>query len=155
MCILVILLAFHWWYCLTCNCSRSIQFALTILLVGVGIATVTDLQLNVLGSILSLLAVITTCIAQIVSFWESIYWTAYISYFLYLLLKKENGFFCLFRKSNLVASFNYRSALIGILHCLNLFIEILCTVVLMQLLLNFLHFLCCLSSEILTISSDD
>lgn len=34
---------------------------------GVGIATVTDLQLNVLGSVLSLLAVITTCIAQIVS----------------------------------------------------------------------------------------
>lgn len=49
-------------------CSKSIQGSLLILLVGVGIATVTDLQLNVLGSILSLLAVITTCIAQIVSF---------------------------------------------------------------------------------------
>eukprot|EP00268_Persea_americana_P047909 TRINITY_DN5020_c0_g1_i7.p1 TRINITY_DN5020_c0_g1~~TRINITY_DN5020_c0_g1_i7.p1 ORF type:complete len:278 (-),score=26.29 TRINITY_DN5020_c0_g1_i7:314-1147(-) len=47
--------------------SRSIQFALTILLVGVGIATVTDLQLNVLGSVLSVLAVITTCIAQIMT----------------------------------------------------------------------------------------
>jgi hypothetical protein len=34
---------------------------------GVGIATVTDLQLNALGSFLSLLAVITTCVAQIVS----------------------------------------------------------------------------------------
>lgn len=56
-------------------CSRSIQFALTILLVGVGIATVTDLQLNVLGSVLSVLAVITTCIAQIVSFLKAIEYT--------------------------------------------------------------------------------
>ncbi|CAN1262826.1 UDP-xylose transporter 3 [Linum perenne] len=47
--------------------SRNIQFSLVILLLGVGIATVTDLQLNVLGSVLSLLAVLTTCIAQIVS----------------------------------------------------------------------------------------
>ncbi|KAA3468752.1 putative membrane protein isoform X1 [Gossypium australe] len=47
--------------------SRSIQLSLAILLLGVGIATVTDLQLNLLGSILSLLAVITTCVAQIVS----------------------------------------------------------------------------------------
>ncbi|KAJ6804792.1 putative membrane protein-like [Iris pallida] len=47
--------------------SRSIQFALSILLIGVGIATVTDLQLNVLGSVLSLLAVVTTCIAQIMT----------------------------------------------------------------------------------------
>ncbi|URD94174.1 Triose-phosphate Transporter family [Musa troglodytarum] len=45
--------------------SRSIQFSLSILLLGVGIATVTDLQLNLLGSVLSLLAIITTCIAQI------------------------------------------------------------------------------------------
>lgn len=47
--------------------SRSIQFSLAILLLGVGIATVTDLQLNALGSFLSFLAVITTCVAQIVS----------------------------------------------------------------------------------------
>ncbi|KAH9668306.1 UDP-xylose transporter 3 [Citrus sinensis] len=45
--------------------SRNIQLSLVILLVGVGIATVTDLQLNVLGSVLSLLAVLTTCVAQI------------------------------------------------------------------------------------------
>ncbi|MED6134851.1 UDP-xylose transporter 3 [Stylosanthes scabra] len=45
--------------------SKRIQFALTILLLGVGIATVTDLQLNAVGSFLSLLAVITTCVAQI------------------------------------------------------------------------------------------
>ncbi|KAB5512344.1 hypothetical protein DKX38_029372 [Salix brachista] len=50
--------------------SRSIQLSLTILLMGVGIATVTDLQLNVLGSVLSLLAVLTTCVAQIVSLAE-------------------------------------------------------------------------------------
>lgn len=47
--------------------SRSIQLSLVILLLGVGIATVTDLQLNMLGSILSLLAVVTTCIAQIMT----------------------------------------------------------------------------------------
>ncbi|XP_068668081.1 UDP-xylose transporter 3 [Aristolochia californica] len=47
--------------------SKSIQFSLSILLLGVGIATVTDLQLNVLGSVLSLLAVMTTCIAQIMT----------------------------------------------------------------------------------------
>ncbi|KAI3941337.1 hypothetical protein MKW92_049746 [Papaver armeniacum] len=46
--------------------SRSIQLSLSVLLMGVGIATVTDLQLNVLGSVLSLLAVLTTCVAQIV-----------------------------------------------------------------------------------------
>ncbi|XP_020585796.1 uncharacterized membrane protein At1g06890-like isoform X1 [Phalaenopsis equestris] len=47
--------------------SKSIQLSLVILLLGVGIATVTDLQLNFLGSVLSLLAVITTCIAQIMT----------------------------------------------------------------------------------------
>ncbi|GFY99367.1 nodulin MtN21 /EamA-like transporter family protein [Actinidia rufa] len=45
--------------------SRNVQISLIILLLGVGIATVTDLQLNVLGSVLSLLAVVTTCVAQI------------------------------------------------------------------------------------------
>lgn len=47
--------------------SRSIQLSLCVLLLGVGIATVTDLQLNFLGSILSLLAVLTTCVAQIMT----------------------------------------------------------------------------------------
>ncbi|PON66164.1 Sugar phosphate transporter domain containing protein [Trema orientale] len=47
--------------------SRSIQFSLVVLLFGVGIATVTDLQLNALGSFLSLLAVLTTCVAQIMT----------------------------------------------------------------------------------------
>ncbi|KAL3517960.1 hypothetical protein ACH5RR_020549 [Cinchona calisaya] len=47
--------------------SRNIQASLGILLLGVGIATVTDLQLNVVGSVLSLLAVVTTCIAQIMT----------------------------------------------------------------------------------------
>ncbi|KAL0922545.1 hypothetical protein M5K25_006536 [Dendrobium thyrsiflorum] len=49
------------------NFSRSIKFSLALLLLGVGIATVTDLQLNMLGSILSLLAIFTTCIAQIMT----------------------------------------------------------------------------------------
>jgi len=48
-------------------CSRNVQLSLSILLLGVGIATVTDLQLNVLGSVLSLLAVLTTCVAQIMT----------------------------------------------------------------------------------------
>ncbi|XP_021737947.1 UDP-xylose transporter 3-like [Chenopodium quinoa] len=47
--------------------SRSIQSSLAVLLIGVGIATVTDLQLNALGSFLSFLAVITTCVAQIMT----------------------------------------------------------------------------------------
>lgn len=47
--------------------SRRVQFSLSILLLGVGIATVTDLQLNALGSFLSLLAVIATCVAQIMT----------------------------------------------------------------------------------------
>ncbi|KAG2399478.1 UDP-xylose transporter [Vigna angularis] len=46
--------------------SKRIQFSLVILLVGVGIATITDLQLNALGAFLSLLAIITTCVAQII-----------------------------------------------------------------------------------------
>ncbi|KAA8539496.1 hypothetical protein F0562_026188 [Nyssa sinensis] len=47
--------------------SRSIQLSLVVLLLGVGTATLTDLQLNVLGSVLSFLAVVTTCIAQIMT----------------------------------------------------------------------------------------
>ncbi|XP_024032659.1 UDP-xylose transporter 2-like, partial [Morus notabilis] len=47
--------------------SRSIQLSLLILLLGVGIATITDIQLNALGCILSLLAVLTTCVAQIMT----------------------------------------------------------------------------------------
>ncbi|XP_062230861.1 UDP-xylose transporter 3-like isoform X2 [Phragmites australis] len=47
--------------------SRSIQISLSVLLCGVGVATITDLQLNLVGSILSLLAIITTCIAQIMT----------------------------------------------------------------------------------------
>lgn len=47
--------------------SKKVRFSLTILLLGVGIATVTDLQLNLMGSILSLLAIITTCVAQIMT----------------------------------------------------------------------------------------
>lgn len=58
---------FHINIVLTIFCSRNIQFSLCVLLLGVGIATVTDLQLNVVGSVLSLLAVLTTCVAQIVS----------------------------------------------------------------------------------------
>eukprot|EP00250_Pteridium_aquilinum_P010719 c19586_g4_i1 orf=582-1343(-) len=47
--------------------SRQIKSSLFLLLLGVGIATITDLELNVLGSVLSLLAIITTCVAQIMT----------------------------------------------------------------------------------------
>ena len=76
---------------LTSLCSRSIQMSLSVLLLGVGVATVTDLQLNAVGSILSLLAIITTCIAQIVSFQQQLLFIFHklklkclIMFFLYL-----------------------------------------------------------------------
>ncbi|KAJ8423756.1 hypothetical protein Cgig2_008770 [Carnegiea gigantea] len=47
--------------------SRKIKLSLAVLLVGVGIASITDLQLNFLGTILSILAIITTCVAQILT----------------------------------------------------------------------------------------
>ncbi|GAQ86452.1 hypothetical protein KFL_002900030 [Klebsormidium nitens] len=47
--------------------SRPVQLSLLCLLAGVGIATVTDLELNFLGTCLSLLAILTTCIAQIMT----------------------------------------------------------------------------------------
>lgn len=50
------------------SCSPKIKLSLFFLLVGVGIASITDLQLNFVGTILSLLAIITTCVGQIVSF---------------------------------------------------------------------------------------
>ncbi|MBA0825310.1 hypothetical protein Goarm_021909 [Gossypium armourianum] len=49
-------------------CSQKIKMSLLVLLVGVGIASITDLQLNSVGTILSLLAIVTTCVGQIVSF---------------------------------------------------------------------------------------
>lgn len=53
------------WLC--ADGSQRIQFSIALLLFGVGVATVTDLQLNVLGSVISCLAIVTTCVAQIVS----------------------------------------------------------------------------------------
>lgn len=47
--------------------SRKIKSSLAVLLVGVGIASITDLQLNFLGTILSILAIVTTCVAQILT----------------------------------------------------------------------------------------
>ncbi|KAI4322276.1 hypothetical protein L6164_021987 [Bauhinia variegata] len=47
--------------------SQKIKLSLFLLLVGVGIASVTDLQLNFVGTILSLLAIITTCVGQILT----------------------------------------------------------------------------------------
>ncbi|XP_055834346.1 UDP-xylose transporter 1 [Solanum dulcamara] len=47
--------------------SKNIKFALFILLIGVGIASITDLQLNFVGTILSLLAIVTTCAGQILT----------------------------------------------------------------------------------------
>lgn len=47
--------------------SESIKFSLLVLLLGVGIASVTDLKLNLLGTILSGLAIATTCVGQILT----------------------------------------------------------------------------------------
>lgn len=47
--------------------SRRIKLSLSVLLVGVGIASITDLQLNVVGTVLSVLAIITTCVGQILT----------------------------------------------------------------------------------------
>ncbi|XAR59743.1 hypothetical protein NMG60_11015696 [Bertholletia excelsa] len=47
--------------------SQKIKFSLFFLLVGVGVASVTDMQLNFVGTILSLLAIITTCVGQILT----------------------------------------------------------------------------------------
>ncbi|KAG6524270.1 hypothetical protein ZIOFF_014176 [Zingiber officinale] len=47
--------------------SKSIKFSLLVLLFGVGIASVTDLNLNLVGSILSFLAIATTCVGQIMT----------------------------------------------------------------------------------------
>ncbi|KAL5709945.1 UDP-xylose transporter 1 [Ranunculus cassubicifolius] len=47
--------------------SQKIKLSLLVLLVGVGIASITDLQLNLVGSVLSLLAIATTCVGQILT----------------------------------------------------------------------------------------
>ncbi|KAE8732997.1 T6D22.12 isoform 1 [Hibiscus syriacus] len=47
--------------------SQMIKLTLFLLLVGVGIASITDLQQNSVGTILSLLAIATTCVAQILT----------------------------------------------------------------------------------------
>ena len=45
--------------------SLAIKACLAVLLLGVGVATVTDVQLNQLGAAASCLALVTTCVAQI------------------------------------------------------------------------------------------
>lgn len=47
--------------------SQTIKASLMVLLLGVGIASVTDLQLNLLGSIIAVLTIAATCVGQIVS----------------------------------------------------------------------------------------
>ncbi|XP_010542588.1 PREDICTED: uncharacterized membrane protein At1g06890 [Tarenaya hassleriana] len=47
--------------------SKKIKLSLFLLLLGVGIASITDLQLNLVGSVLSLLAIVTTCVGQILT----------------------------------------------------------------------------------------
>lgn len=45
--------------------STMVKLSLAVLLLGVGIATVTDIELNLLGSIISALAIVCTCVTQI------------------------------------------------------------------------------------------
>ncbi|XP_020080484.1 uncharacterized membrane protein At1g06890-like [Ananas comosus] len=47
--------------------SQSIKLSLLILLLGVGIASVTDLKLNLLGSVISVLTIAATCVSQILT----------------------------------------------------------------------------------------
>ncbi|KAF6167843.1 hypothetical protein GIB67_027621 [Kingdonia uniflora] len=47
--------------------SQKIKLSLGVLLFGVGIASITDLQLNFVGSVLSLLAIAATCVGQILT----------------------------------------------------------------------------------------
>ncbi|CAM0956775.1 unnamed protein product [Alopecurus aequalis] len=47
--------------------SQSIKASLMVLLLGVGIASVTDLQLNLLGSIIAVLTIAATCVCQILT----------------------------------------------------------------------------------------
>ncbi|XP_072961878.1 UDP-xylose transporter 1-like [Typha angustifolia] len=47
--------------------SQSIKISLLVLLFGVGIASVTDLKLNLLGSVIALLAIAATCVGQILT----------------------------------------------------------------------------------------
>ena len=45
--------------------SREVKTSLAVLLLGVAVATVTDVRLNFLGTVVSLFAVATTCVSQI------------------------------------------------------------------------------------------
>uniref|UniRef100_A0A0E0AA73 Sugar phosphate transporter domain-containing protein n=4 Tax=Oryza TaxID=4527 RepID=A0A0E0AA73_9ORYZ len=56
--------------------SESIKLSLLVLLLGVGIASVTDLKLNLLGSVLSGLAIATTCVGQILLYQSAPYQAA-------------------------------------------------------------------------------
>ncbi|XP_062206041.1 UDP-xylose transporter 1-like [Phragmites australis] len=47
--------------------SQSIKASLMVLLLGVGIASVTDLQLNLLGSVIAVLTIAATCVGQILT----------------------------------------------------------------------------------------
>ncbi|KAI4383798.1 hypothetical protein MLD38_009597 [Melastoma candidum] len=47
--------------------SGQIKLSLFLMLIGVGIASVTDLQLNAMGTVLSALAIVTTCVGQILT----------------------------------------------------------------------------------------
>ncbi|KAF8720497.1 hypothetical protein HU200_023743 [Digitaria exilis] len=47
--------------------SQSIKASVVVLLLGVGISSVTDLQLNLVGSIISALSIVATCVGQILT----------------------------------------------------------------------------------------
>lgn len=47
--------------------SQKVKLSLMVLLFGVGVASVTDLQLNLVGSVLAFLAILTTCVGQIMT----------------------------------------------------------------------------------------
>ncbi|KAI4385492.1 hypothetical protein MLD38_003512 [Melastoma candidum] len=47
--------------------SGNIKMSLFVMLIGVWIASVTDLQLNAVGTVVSALAIVTTCVGQILT----------------------------------------------------------------------------------------
>jgi hypothetical protein len=64
MCIPVVVIIDYIWY--DKRYSTQIKVSLSVLLVGICIATVTDVQVNLLGSIIALIAVLSTAVSQII-----------------------------------------------------------------------------------------
>ncbi|KAG8496236.1 hypothetical protein CXB51_009367 [Gossypium anomalum] len=95
--------------------SEKIKMSLFVLLVGVGIASITDLQLNFVGTILSLLAIVTTCVGQILLYQSAPFQAAILFVSGPLVdqfLTKQNVF--AFKYSSIVSAFIILSCIISV-----------------------------------------